>query len=411
MSKQAEKMKNGPLQGLRITEFTSAWAGPYATCLLGFLGAEVIKVESKKRIDHSRFIAFTTGKSFSTPDESSVFNNLNLNKQSVTLNLTKPKAVEIAKRLTTVSDIVVENMRPGVVPRLGLGYEVLKEIKPDLIYLSSSACGQTGPWREYVGYAPTFAAMAGLPFITGYDDWPPSNFMGSIDLRSATTAAFAILTALLYRQKTGEGQYIDLSSQESIAVLTGEVFLDYVMNNKVRTRQGNRHEFMAPHNCYKCKGENNWISIAVATDQEWQALTQVMEKPELVEDARFSDGQNRWNNQDELDSIINEWTEKHDYYEIMEKLQKVGVAAGPSLSGEGLFKDKHLKQREVFMTVDHPVIGKDWIITPPWKLSATPASIPRHAPILGEHNETIFKGLLGMSQEEINQLSEEEVIF
>ncbi len=411
MSSQPAKNHQGPLQGIRVTEFTSAWAGPYATCLLGFLGAEVIKVESKKRIDHSRFIAFTTGKTFATPNESPVFNNLNLNKFSVTLNLTKPEAVEIAKQLVRKSDVVVENMRPGVVPRLGLGYEVLKELKPDIIYLSSSACGQTGPYREYVGYAPTFAALAGLPYITGYEDWPPSNFMGSIDLRSATTSAFAILAALLYRQRTGEGQYIDLSSQESIAALSGEVFLDYVMNKNVRKREGNKQELMAPHNCYKCKGEDNWISIAVASDQEWKALLEVMGKPELAEDKRFSKMQDRWNNQEALDRIISDWVKDQDYYEVMEKLQKAGVAAAPSLSGEELFKNPHVRQRGVFMEIAHPVMKKDWVIAPTWKLSETPADIRRQSPLLGEHNQEIFGGLLGISPEEIKKLEDDEVVY
>jgi len=167
-------MKSGPLEGVRLTEFTSAWAGPYATCLLGFLGAEIIKVESRMRLDHSRNLSFSTGKRFSGPDESEVFDNLNLNKKSITLNLKAPRAIDLAKKVAGVSDVVMENMRPGVMPRLGLGYEVLREIKPDLIYLSSSACGQEGPEREYVGYAPTFAALGrGFSYITGYEDWPP----------------------------------------------------------------------------------------------------------------------------------------------------------------------------------------------------------------------------------------------
>ena len=260
-------MNHGPLAGIRVTEFTSAWAGPYATCLLGFLGAEVIKVESRKRIDHARNLSFSTGKRFSGPNESSVFNNLNLNKKSVTLNLSKSKGIELAKRLVGLSDIVMENMRPGVIPRLGLGYDVLMAVKPDLIYISSSSCGQTGPEREYVGYAPTFAALGGFSHITGYEDWPPSNFMGSMDLRSATTSAFAILTALIYRHRTGEGQYIDLASQETIAVLAGDILLDYFMNQRVPGRKGNKDEWMAPHNCYRCQGDDKWVSIAVATDR------------------------------------------------------------------------------------------------------------------------------------------------
>ena len=404
-------MNNGPLAGIRVTEFTSAWAGPYATCLLGFLGAEVIKVESRRRLDHARNLSFSTGRRFSGPNESSVFNNLNLNKKSVTLNLSKPKAVEIAKQLVRVSDVVMENMRPGVIPRLGLGYEVLRDIKSDLIYLSSSSCGQTGPEREYVGYAPTFAALGGVSHITGYEDWPPSNFMGSMDLRSATTSTFVILAALIYRQRTGEGQYIDLASQETIAVLAGDLFLDYFMNHRVAGRKGNKDEVLAPHNCYRCQGEDNWVSIAVATDEEWQALCRVMGKPELMEDARFSSSKGRLKNQGVLDEIINQWTMDRDYYEVTKVLQEAGVGSAPSLSSEGLFQDPHLQARGVYFQVDHPVMGKDWVVGPPWRFSETPARIQRHSPLLGEHNEEIFGQMLGLSSEEIRELEKEEVIY
>ena len=402
---------NGPLSGVRITEFTSAWAGPYATCLLGFLGAEVIKVESMQRPDHSRLLSFTTGRKFETPNESEVFNNLNLNKRSVSLNLKKPKAIEIAKRLVKVSDVVMENMRPGVLPRLSLGYDALKEVKPDIVYISSSACGQTGPDREYVGYAPTFAALAGLPHVTGYPDWPPSNFMGSIDLRSASTSAFAILVALYYHQQTGEGQYIDLASQEAIAAFAGDIFLDYVMNNRVQLRKGNKDDVMVPHECYRCSGDDNWISIAVTSEEEWEALCMAMDKPELIRNQRFSDPIKRKQNEAELDSIISEWTMDKDYLYLMEKLQKAGVAAAPSLTSEALFSDPHLKEREVFRQVDHPVIGKNWVIGPPWKLSETPATFRTHGPILGEHTDEIFQNYLGMSAEEIASLKEEKVIY
>jgi len=404
-------MNGGPLQGVRVTEFTSAWAGPYATCLLAFLGAEVVKVESRRRLDHSRMLSFTTGSVFTGPDQSSVFNSLNLNKKSVTLNLSKSKAVDLAKKLAAISDVIIENMRPGVIERLGLGYEVVREVKPDIVYLSSSACGQTGPERKYVGYAPTFAALGGASFITGYEDWPPSNFMGSIDLRSATTSAFAILAALVYRQRTGEGQFIDLASQETIAVMIGEVILDYIMNGRVQMRQGNKDDTMAPHDCYRCKGEDKWISIAVATEDEWRALCKVMGKPELAEDEKFADSYRRFAHQAELDRIISEWTIRYDAEEAMEMLQRGGVAAAPSMNSEDLFKDPHLKDREVYNIVEHPKMGKDWVISPPWRLSATPAAIHRHAPLLGEHNDLIFREILGLSSEEIKTLEEEEVIY
>lgn len=404
-------MTKGPLQGVRITEFTSAWAGPYATCLLALLGAEVIKVESRKRIDHSRFIAFTMGKVFNSPDESSVFDNLNLNKQSVSLNLSKPEAIEIAGRLAAESDIVVENMRPGVMPRLGLGYEALVEIKPDLIYLSSSSCGQIGPDREFIGYAPNFASIGGLSHDTGYPDWPPSNLMGFIDLKSATTAAYAMLMAMIHRQKSGEGQYIDLASQETVAILNSDMLLDYIMNGRNNMRKGNQDEIMSPHNCFPCKGEDRWISIAVTSDAEWRSLCEAMAKPELADDNRFSDPYNRWVNQEALDEIIGSWTSERDDYGVMALLQEAGVAAAPSLNSEGLFADPHLAEREVFSSVEHPVIGENWVVSPPWRLSETPAEITRHSPLLGEHNDEVLNGLLGIPRDEIERLESIEVVY
>jgi crotonobetainyl-CoA:carnitine CoA-transferase CaiB-like acyl-CoA transferase len=404
-------MRNGPLSGVRVTEFTSAWAGPYATCLLGFLGAEVIKVESRKRLDHSRFTSFTTARTFSGPDESPVFDNLNLNKLSVCLNLSHPRAVEIARRLVGTSDVVVENMRPGVIERLGLGYAALREVKPDIVYLSSSACGQTGPDRENVGYAPNFAGAAGLSHVTGYPDWPPSILSGAIDLRSATTAAWAILAALLYRQRTGEGQHIDLASQEAIALLNADALMDFFLNQRVRTRVGNRHDTMAPHNCYRCRGEEKWISIAVADDEEWRALCGVIGRPELVEDEQFSTAAARWKNQDALDQIIAEWTVTQDDYDAMHRLQAAGIAATPSLSNKALFEDSHVTERKAFVQVDHPVLKHDWVVAPPWRLSETPATIRRHSPLLGEHSQAVLEELLGMSREEIRRLEEEQVIY
>lgn len=404
-------MNGGPLEGVRVTEFTAAWAGPYATALMAMMGAEIIKVESKKRPDYSRTISFTAGAQFSGPDHSWVYDCLNLNKKCVTLNLSKPKAVDLAKRLVSTSDVVVENMRPGVIERLGLGYEALRLCKPDIIYLSSSACGQTGPEREYSGYAPAFAAMGGASFITGYEDWPPSSFLGDIDLRSATTAAFAILTALVHRKKSGEGQYIDLASRETIAVMIGDVMLDYTMNGRVETRCGNRDETMAPHNNYRCRGDDRWIGIAVATQDEWHALCRVMGQPELATDERFSNRDRRCANREALDRIINDWTVHQDSFTLMEMLQKESVAAAPCVNSEDLFKDPHLKERGIYQTVEHPVIGTDWVVAPPWRFSETPAAITRQSPLLGEHNNHVFHEMLGMSREEIRTLEQEEVIY
>lgn len=400
-----------PLEGIRVTDFTWAWAGAHAVTTLALLGAEVIKVESSRRIDHSRVFSLTTGQWFGDPDHSPVFNDINLNKLSANLDLSHPKGVELAKGLIKISDVVTQNMRPGVMDRLGLGYEVLREIKPDIIMLSSSARGITGPERDYIGYAPSFAALSGLSYISGYPNDGPIRLSGEIDLLSATTSAFAILAALVHRQRTGEGQHIDLSSSEATSVLIGEVLMDYSMNGRIQSRKGNRDEFMAPHNCYRCKGEDKWISIAIATDEEWKAFCEVVGFPEWANDERFADAYSRWQNQEELDKLIGSWTANYTHYEVMEMLQKVGVAATPSFNSEELYNDPHLRARDFWAEVDHPLIGKQTVVAPTWKLSRTPAEVRRHGPLFGEHNQYVFGELLGLDTSEIERLIEEKVIY
>jgi len=404
-------MNKSALAGIRVADFTWVWAGPYAIMLLAYMGAEVIKIESAKRIDSSRMGSITTGQSFTGWDSSSIFNNVNLNKLGVTLDLSHPKGVELARKIVAISDVVAQNMRPGVMDRLGLGYEDLIKIRPDIIMLSSSAYGITGPFREYTGYAPHFAAFSGLAYMTGYADGEPNLFTGSTDIRSATTTAFAILAALYYRQRTGRGQHIDLSSTEALSVLIGDIIMDYTMNQRTPSRSGNQDTAVAPHNCYRCRGEDKWISIAVATDEEWAALCQVMGNPEWAKDERFSDSYHRWQNQEQLDRLIEGWTVNYGHYELMERLQAAGVAAMPSFTAEELFSDPHLREREVFTEVEHSVMGKQVVMNPPWKLSETPARIERAGPLLGEHNEYVFGELLGMPRAELARLKEEKVIY
>jgi benzylsuccinate CoA-transferase BbsF subunit len=404
-------MTEHPLEGIRIIDFTWAWAGPYANLLLAFLGAEVIKVESRQRLDHTRLRSLMTGPTMGGPNQSVGFNNLNLNKLSVTLNLTKPKSIEIVKRLVKVADVVTENMRPGVMERLGLSYEALQDIKPDIIMLSSSALGGTGPERTYAGYAPTFCAMSGLAYASGFPDGAPNTLSGAIDTRVGTTSAFAILAALNYRQRTGRGQFIDLSSTEAINCLAGHLMMDYTMNRSVTQRHGNLDESMAPHNCYPCLGTDRWVTIAISTEEEWQAFCQVMGHPAWSQDNRFGNAQNRWQNRDELDKLVAEWTSQHADYEVTELLQKVGITAAPTLDGEMVYKDIHSKERDLFVTIQHPEIGKRLVVAPPWKFSGTPARTPRAAPLLGEHNQYVLGELLGMSQQEIDELIKEQVVY
>lgn len=403
------KSKRLSLEGVRIADFTWAWAGPYATELLAFLGAEVIKIESGRRPDHARIRSLTLGLSTKNLDNSPVFNDLNLNKMSLALDLTKPKAIDIARKLVAVSDVVTENYRPGVMDKLGLGYDILKSIKPDIVMLSSSALGSEGPESGYAGFAPTFAALGGAAHLTGYPDKRPVPLMGSSDLRSASTSAFAILVALYHKARTGEGQRIDLSSTETIAINISDSILDYMMNGRVAVRKGNRDESLAPHNVYPCKNER-WVSIVIATEDEWKEFCSALDKPSWITDERFSDASRRWLNQDELDRLIGEWTINYTHYEAMELLQKAGVSAIAALQGVELYSDPHLRERNVSVEVVHPDIGRRVALGPPWKFSATPAQVRHCGPLLGEHTEYVLEDILGMSKKEIDVLKEEGVL-
>ncbi len=404
-------MNRSALKGVRIADFSWLWAGAYATGLLAILGAEVIKIESMARVDPSRTMTFTLAQEFEGVDHSSVFNSINLNKLSIKLNLKQPKAVELAKRVVRISDVATQNMRPGAMDKMGLGYETLKEVKPDIIMLSSSSFGAEGPMRRYGGYAPSFASYSGLTHLTGYSDSPPNPMTGSTDLMSATTGAFAVIAALNHRQNTGRGQHIDLSSVESLAMFTGDAMMDFIMNGRVRTRRGNRDDIMAPHNCYRCRGDDKWVSIAVSTEEEWQAFCQVMGNPGWTRDGRFSDARGRWQNQEELDRLVTEWTVNYTHHELTGILQKAGVAAFPSLSNQEIVSDPHFKERKLAVEVEHPVMKKQIVLGAPWKLSETPAKVTKASPVMGENNEYVFGELLGIPGSEIKRLMDEQVIY
>lgn len=361
-------------------------------------------------VDQTRVMSFTIGKAFEGVENSYVFNAINLNKLSVKLNLKKPEAIDLAKRIVQVSDIVAENMRPGTMERLGLGYNVLTAVKPDIIMLSSSAFGGNGPQRAYGGYAPGFACASGLANLTGYKDRTPNPMTGSTDLMSAITSAFALIAALNYRQNTGLGQYIDLSSVESQAILAGDSIMEYLMNDKVQYRDGNRDRIMAPNNCYRCRGNDKWVSIAISAPEEWDSFCSILGNPPWTNDEKFADAYERWKNQEELDRLITAWTLNYTHYEVTDMLQKAGVAAMPSLSNEEIANDPHFKHRGVTTTVKHPVMGNVAVFGVPWRLSKTPAKVVKSAPIMGESNDYVFRELLGLSKDEISRLANEGVI-
>lgn len=404
-------MSRAPLEGVRVVDLCWLWAGAFATSILAVMGAEVIKVESAARPDPSRLIVITLGLEFTGLDSSPVFNTINLNKLSIRLNLKDPRAIELTKKIVMTSDVVAQNWRPGVMDYMGLGYEALRQSKPDLIMLSSSSYGTKGSFRTYGGYALSFTTHSGLAHLTGHVDESPNPMTGSTDLMSATTSAFAIVAALCHRQRTGRGQHIDVSSAESLTVFTGDAIMDYIMNGRVQNRQGNKDRIMAPHNCYRCRGDGKWVSIAVATDDEWKAFSDAIGNLEWTADDRFSDIHGRWKNQEELDRLVEGWTINLTHYEVTEILQRARVAAAPALTKNDLFDDAQFKARNMALEIDNSAIGKQVVIAHPWRLSKTPTKITRPGPLIGEHNQYIFGELLGMSNNEIKQLEAEKVIY
>lgn len=392
-------MTDVALRGIRILDFTNLMAGPFPTLLMGFLGAEVIKIESSVQLDAARRPPYAQ----EDPDGSPVFNSVNLNKMSLRLNLKEPVALDLAHRLVSISDAVVENMRPGVMDRLGLGYQRLKELNPSIVMASISGAGNTGPESAYPGYAPAFNAISGLGHLTGHPDGPPAELHDSIDARVGATAAFAVLAALFHRLKTGQGQFIDISSREANTVFGAEALMEYAMNGRVTSRQGNQEPGMAPHGCYRCVGEDAWVTIAVGNETEWQSLCKATGNHQWASDPRFADGYLRYKNRDVLDQFLEIWTQDHMPHQAAELLQAAGVAAAPSMSILDLDEDAHLEARGAWQEVQHPVLGPQKVPSAPWKLGGTPAAIHSAGPLLGEHSHQVLEGLLGVPGEEVNE--------
>lgn len=405
------------LQGIRVADFSWVWVGAVSTMLLAFLGAEVIRIESSVRPDTMRLITGATvpvDPRIPPTKYDPMFVHVNEEKLSVSINLREPEGAELAKKIVAKSDIVVENFSPGVMDEFGLGYEELKKVKPDIIMISASSCGQFGPDRDFPGYDPCFAAFGGLAHLTGYPDDTPQIIMGPNDIRAGLYIVLAALIALTRRQRTGKGQYIEQSDRDTVCVGIGDVLVDYIMNGRVQSRMGNLDPYMAPHNVYRCRGSGKqWVSIAIANNEEWEAFCHAISHPDWLADDRFADPLSRWNNRDELDKLIEGWTINHSKFEVMHKLQKVGVAAVACYdpNSPDIFADTNLRDRESWIQVEDPELNPRWTIAPMWRFSETPATITRHAPLLGEDNDYVFSEVLKMPKAEIQRLKEEKVII
>jgi len=409
-------MANLPLEGIRVLDFCQMWAGPHATEWLSVMGAEVIKVETNLRIDYMRTVGAPPGLAGTGPNVGSAFATLNWGKKSITLNMNQPKARELAKRLVAISDVVAENFGGSVLERWGLSYAEMRRIKPDIIYYAGSGYGRSGPHKERPAYAEIVDAFTGATFTNGYPDGDPSVVGVSpwTDGFQAIHGAVAIMSALYHRLKTGEGQFIDAAMIEGNSNYLGEMVMGYIINGDIGKRVGNRNAIMAPHGCYPCKmtgDEAEWIAIAVANDKEWKILCRLMGNPEWTQKPEFSDELNRWKNQDELDQYLAGWTKQYGAYELAEKLQKAGIAATPSLSTKQLTHDPHMRARGFFVETEHPVLGKVLLSGLPIHFTDIPKGNYRCPPLLGEHNNYVFGDLLGLTQAEIKQLTEEKVLY
>ena len=403
-------MDKMPLEGIRVCDFTWLVAGPCATQMLAVMGAEVIKIESNVHTDLNRrlgpYLDGVVG-----IERTGNFQRMNLSKKSCTLDLTKPEAAEIAKDIARISDIVISNFRNGVMARFGLSHDILRKLKPDLILVSSSGMGHTGPNKDFVCYNEEAYAYGGIGYLTGYTGKTPNMIIGDFaDYLAATLETFAILSALHYRSKTGKGQTIEVAMVEAVGTHIPEAIMDYSMNRRVHQRVGNRMKGVAPHNCFSCKGEDKWVAIAITNDQEWKAFCRAMGNPRWTEDEKFGDTLSRFENQDELERLVGEWTSNYTSGEAVRILQEAGVPSGPSLNFEELVKDSHLNERGFFVMPEHPEVGKRVLEGMPWKPSLS-QPVFKHAPLLGQDNYYVFHELLGMSDEEFARLVGEEIIY
>ncbi|MEA1959524.1 MAG: CoA transferase [Chloroflexota bacterium] len=410
------------LDGVRVIDLSQIYAGPYATKLLADMGAEVIRVECAQRSGRGGALppmkpggAF--GASFPDGDTGersynrfAYYNEVNRNKLAVTIDLSKPSGVDVFKKLVAISDIIVENFTPRVMANFGLDYEALRAENPRIIMVSISGYGRSGPCRDCAAYGESIEAMSGLSKLIAYPDGAPLKpGVAYADAAAGLHAAFAILAALRYRQHKGVGQHIDLSMRESLTSLLGEAIMDCSMNNRPPQPIGNGHPRIAPHGCYRTKGDDEWIAISITSDGEWNALRRAMGDPEWSRDSRFDTNEGRLAHRDEIDGLIQEWTANYDHIELADMLQSYNIRAGAVLDAAELARDPHLNERGFLEEAAHPEAGRHVMPGVSWRMSRTPGRIERPAPCFGEHNRYVFGELLGMSDAEIERLAREGV--
>jgi len=404
-------MRREVFEGIKVVEFAAIAAGPLIGMHLAQHGATVVHVESYKRPDGFRqnYPPYKDNKP--GLNRSGAFTICNNDKYGITLNLKAKGAIEVAKKLIAWADIVIENFTPGTMKKLGLGYEDMKEVNPDIILLSSCNQGQTGPHAFHPGFGSHLSSLCGFTYMTGYKDRLPCILYGPyVDHIGVGYGVIAAVAALEHRRRTGEGQYVDLAQYEVGIQFMIPALLEYRVNGRIIERDGNKHAFAAPHNTYPCRGEDRWCVIAVFSDEEWEKLARCMGREDLIDDPRFATILARKQNEEELDAIVAAWTAQFDAHELFVMLQERGVQAGVVQTMEDLFNDPQLKHRGFWAPTDHPEVGRVHAEGPPFLLSKTPFAVKKPAPCIGEHNELVYKEFLGFSAEEYDRLVREGVI-
>lgn len=399
------------LAGIKILDLTQIYAGPYCAMLFADMGAEVIKIEppwGEIIRDNPPLVKQGEGGPHDR-SRSGYFLTLNRNKYGITLNLKHPRAVEIFKELVKVGDIVLENYAPGVMKRLGIDYPVLREINPRIIMCSISGFGQWGPYAERMSFDIIAQAMSGMMSVTGHPDAPPTKVGTSLgDVAASLHAAFAIMAALWFREKTGEGQYIDVSMQECMVAILEGAIPRWTIGKELLTPIGSMNPHECPMAAFRCK--DGYIIIATVGDEHWQRFCRAINRPDWATDPQYKTKRQRWEKkyilQEEIEKITTQYTVK----EVGEMLDRERVANSPILNIQQVVDDPHLNARGYFEEVEHPIIGRGKIPGVPFKLSKTPGTVSRPSPLVGEHNELILKKYLGMSPEDVQRLKEEGVL-
>ncbi|MEE9277831.1 MAG: CoA transferase [Dehalococcoidia bacterium] len=396
--------------GLRIADFSWVGVGPNATQQFAWHGADVIRVESTRKPDTFRWNG-PTAPNAQGLDRSAYWANYNRDKRGIQLNLQSPRAIEVAKRLVAASDIVTESFTPGFVRKIGLDYESLRKVKPDLIMISMSMEGQGGPHEQFRGFGLILQATAGITGLTGWPDRAPvGTGVAYTDWFATHCAAFALLAALDHRRRTGEGQYIDLSQLESTMYALDASVLNYFSTGEEAQRLGNRHPEAAPHGVFPCLGDDRWCAIAVMDDDHWHGLCAAMNRDDWRADPTLAHAAGRLQRQEELETTIAAWTETQSAEALQDRLQTRGVPAHLVATTADVEHDPQLQHRGHLWRTDHPVIGPLTYDGPAYRLSETPTGPRNPAPLLGEHNEEVYRGLLGYSEEEFADLLADGVI-